>query len=68
MTGVQTCALPISARVVEAGGGTERTVKGELRVKVPLVGSKVERAIVDGLREIATAQQRLVEDWLAGAG
>ncbi|MFM7271719.1 MAG: DUF2505 family protein [Actinomycetes bacterium] len=57
-----------AARVVEAGGGAARTVKGELRVKVPLVGSKVERAIVDGLREIATAQQRLVEDWLAGAG
>ena len=29
---------------------------------------RVTKQVVDGLREIATAQQRLVEDWLAGAG
>lgn len=34
-----------------AGPGTVRRVTGEVRVPVPLVGGKVEGAIVDGLRE-----------------
>lgn len=54
-----------AALVADAGGSTTRTVKGSLRVKVPLLGAKVERAIVDGLREVAIAQQRAVEEWLA---
>jgi hypothetical protein len=57
-----------AALVADEAGATARTVKGELKVKVPLLGSKVERAIVDGLREVALAQQRLVEDWLARGG
>lgn len=42
-----------------------RTIDGELRVRVPLLGARVERVIVDGLRENAVAQQDLLADWLS---
>lgn len=38
-------------RCVEAGTGCRRVVDGDLRVRVPLVGGAVERAIVSGLHE-----------------
>src|SRR6478672_3320137 len=42
------------AVIVAAGdGAARRTLTGELRVKMPLVGGKVERAIVGGLEENA---------------
>lgn len=47
-----------------AGGGTLRTVEGDLRVRFPFVGSKVERAIVSGLRDHAAAEARVVQAWL----
>ena len=43
-----------------------RTIRGEVKVKVPLVGGKVESAIVGGLRENASAQVALFNSWLAG--
>jgi uncharacterized protein YndB with AHSA1/START domain len=46
--------------------GTRRTVEADLRVRVPLVASKVERAIVSGLREHAAAEAQVVEAWLDG--
>ena len=57
-----------AARVVAAGPTTDRTVRGQLKVKVPLLGGKVEHAIVDGLRDIAAAQQGLVQEFISGAG
>jgi hypothetical protein len=51
----------------DAGGGTQRLTAGELSVRFPLVGSKVERAIVSGLREHAAAEARAVQAWLDGA-
>lgn len=57
-----------AARVVATGDATDRSVRGQLRVKVPLLGGKVEHAIVDGLRDIAAAQQGLVQAFLSGAG
>ncbi|HEV2760963.1 MAG TPA: DUF2505 domain-containing protein [Acidimicrobiales bacterium] len=47
-----------------ADGGTRRTIEGDLRVRFPLVGSKVERAIVSGLRDHASAEARVVQAWL----
>jgi hypothetical protein len=52
------------AVIVVTGGGSRRTLTGDLRVKLPLVGGKVERAIVGGLEENAAAQTALVEDFL----
>jgi len=44
--------------------GSSRVAEGELRVTVPLVGAKVERAIVSGLEEHAEAEASLVDTWL----
>jgi hypothetical protein len=53
------------ATVVASGRGSVRTITGTLKVHVPLVGGKVERAIVGGLQENAEAQTTLLTDWLA---
>ena len=53
------------AVIVVAGDGARRTLTGELKVKMPLVGGKVERAIVGGLEENAAAQTTLIESFLA---
>ncbi len=49
------------------GGGTSRRVaEGDLKVSVPLVGGKVERAILSGLEEHAATEVELVNAWTAG--
>jgi hypothetical protein len=40
-----------------------RVADAELKVSVPLVGSKVEHAILSGLREHAELEVPLVEEW-----
>jgi hypothetical protein len=45
---------------------TIRRVSGQLRVRAPLVASRVERAIVDGLREHLSDEGRVVIDHLVG--
>ncbi len=45
-----------SAALLERDGGTAREVRGDLRVRVPLVGGRVERAIVDGIGEHLDAE------------
>jgi hypothetical protein len=52
------------ARAVAAGTGTRRTILGEVKVKMPLVGGKVERAIVGGIQENAAAQVALLDEYL----
>jgi DNA-binding transcriptional regulator YbjK len=47
------------------GDSTRRVAAGELTVHVPLVGGRVERAIVDGLEEHATAEAELLGRWIA---
>ena len=61
--------LSCSGRVTleRAGGGTRRVIDGDLRVRFPLVGAKVERAIVSGLRDHASAEARIVQAWLDAA-
>lgn len=44
--------------------GTERRLHGELTVRFPLVGGKVERAIVSGLVDLAELEAALVDRWL----
>jgi Protein of unknown function (DUF2505) len=52
--------------VLEAmGDSTHRLATGELKVHVPLVGGRVERAIVDGLEEHANAEGELLGRWIA---
>jgi len=49
----------------EATGATLRAAAGKLKVRMPLVGGKVEGAIVSGLREHAEAEEAALRDWLA---
>mgnify|MGYP000103044708 CR=1 FL=1 len=51
-------------RLVAEGEGTRRVAEGELKVSVPLVGGKVEQAIVSGLREHAELEHDVLEEWL----
>jgi len=57
----------VAARYGPTGTGAERTVEGSVRVRIPLVGPKAERAIVGGLSdylvaEAAAAGTRLATD------
>ncbi|MEX0665520.1 MAG: DUF2505 family protein [Acidimicrobiia bacterium] len=52
--------------VIEATpDGSRRSMAGTIKVRMPLVGGKVERAIVSGLTEHAVAEADLVNEWLA---
>lgn len=51
-----------------AAGGSVRRAIGRLRVHVPVVGGKAERAIVSGMREHAEVERAAVERWLADHG
>jgi hypothetical protein len=53
------------ATIAAAASGCIRTVTGSLKVHVPLVGGKAERAIVGGLEENAAAQTTILSEWLA---
>jgi hypothetical protein len=53
-----------TATVQEQDGVTRRIVEGDLRVTVALVGSRVEHAIVAGLRKHAEAEEHVVQRWL----
>jgi hypothetical protein len=53
------------AQIVASPAGCVRTVTGIIKVKVPLFGGKVEKAIVGGLGENAEAQTALITEWLA---
>ena len=50
--------------IVNGVAGSRRTLSGEIKVRMPFVGGKVERAIISGLEENAMAQIGLIETWL----
>jgi hypothetical protein len=52
--------------VLESDGShTRRVLQGVVKVKMMLVGGKVEGAIVSGLTEYAAAEAELIDTWLA---
>jgi len=51
-------------RISADGAGSRRVVKGELKVRAPLVGGRVEQAIVSGLEEYLTAEAPAVDAYL----
>lgn len=53
-----------SSELTASGTGTARTVRGFVKVRMLLVGGKVEGAIVSGLREHAAAEAALLDAWL----
>ncbi len=58
------------ARLDEDGGSdhTRRVVSGAVKVRMLLVGGRVEKAIISGLEEYAAAEAQLLTRWLAGGG
>ncbi len=54
------------ARISASGTGCVRTVKGTIKVHVPLLGGKAEKAIIGGLSENADAQTTLITEFVAG--
>lgn len=48
------------------GGGTTETVSGGAKVKVPMVGGRLEGLIEDLLRSALRAEERVGRAWLAG--
>lgn len=54
-----------TSALAAAGAGTVRTLRGSVKVKMLLVGGKVEGAIVSGLREHAAAEALLLDTWLS---
>lgn len=48
------------------GDGSRRVVRGELKVRAPLVAGRVEAAIVSGLRENLEAEAARVDAWIEG--
>ncbi|MGZ6969963.1 MAG: DUF2505 family protein, partial [Acidimicrobiia bacterium] len=52
------------AAISASGSGCVRTITGRIKVKVPLLGGKVEKAIVSGLSENADAQTSLLAEFL----
>ena len=53
------------ATIAANGSGARRVATGQVKVHVPLVGGKVEQAIVDGLQENSDAQAELLTAWIA---
>ena len=48
------------------GGGTQETVAGEVKVRIPLVGGKLEGLIGDMLERALKTEERVGRAWLAG--
>jgi hypothetical protein len=48
-------------------GRSARRLDGDLRIRVPLVGGRVEAALISGLKEHADAERELIEDRLLAA-
>ena len=61
-------ACSYHAAIEAAGVGSTRVLTGTVKVRMPLVGGKVERAIVSGLTEHAEAEATLINEWLARRG
>jgi hypothetical protein len=46
------------------GNGTERVIEGDVKVKVPLYGGKVEGWIVAGIEQAYAEEAERLEEWL----
>lgn len=54
--------------LTDDAGVVVRIAEGDMKVAVPLVGGRVERAIVSGLEEHAALEAEVMADHLAGEG
>ncbi len=51
--------------LADGSGGTSRVVDGDVKVRVPLYGGRVEKVIVEGLTKAYEAEAEHLADWLA---
>ena len=51
-------------RIAPAPSGSVRVLSGEVKVRAPLVGGKVEKAIAEGLEEYLVAEAELVNRFI----
>lgn len=58
------CAGTFALAADGGGGTTTRVAEGELKVSFPLVGGRVEKAIVSGMEEHAAAEAAALTQWL----
>jgi len=54
-------------RLEAVSAGTVERVTGDIRVKVPLVGGRIEELVGDILRSALETEQRVGRAWLAGS-
>ncbi len=59
------CSGLIRMSIDQDNGETVRIATGEVTVRVPLVGSKAEAAIISGLREHAELEAEALDEWVA---
>ena len=59
-------ALDGSIGLAQNGSGTVETVEGEIKVKIPMIGGKLEALIGDLLTAALTTEERVGKAWLAG--
>ena len=59
-------AMRLSPEGGERRPGTVQSVDGELKVKVPLVGGKIEKAAEPAIRMAIRTEARVGQDWLGG--
>lgn len=57
-----TCSAQV--RLTADDGATERSIRGKLKVHVPLLGGKAERALVPAILARIDAEAELLEAWL----
>ena len=62
--GMLKCSATSTLVSGDDGASTTRTTVGDIKVGVPLVGGKVERAILSGLEEHAQMEVDLLDGWV----
>lgn len=61
----QPVSMPGTVTLAPGGRGTLVTVAGDLTVKIPLLGKKIEKAAAPAILEGIEVQQRVGDRWLA---
>lgn len=61
----QPVSMPGTVTLAPGGRGTLVTVAGDLTVKIPLLGKKIEKAAAPAILEGIGVQQRVGDRWLA---
>ncbi|GAB3621990.1 hypothetical protein GCM10027418_00720 [Mariniluteicoccus endophyticus] len=61
----QPVSMPGTVTLAPGGRGTTVTVQGDLSVKVPLLGKKIEKAAAPAILEGLEIEQRVGDQWLA---